>query len=200
MIISNIGIKKKLSNKELMEAAAVFADAFSSHKNIKRIFSKKRSLYYLFLTFLKVINNTGDILIHYIDEEPIGYLTFMEPKNGKDITLPRMLRYGFGSLLMFLSVTIKDLRKVFAYIGDYSDKNEIKGKNIHLMQAAIKPMFKGQGLMSILFKQATEVFEEYDAIVLETSDPNNVGLYKHLGYEVVQKIDELYIFRKDLSA
>ncbi len=194
-----MGNKEKLSNKELSEAAAVFTDAFSSHENIQHIFSNKKSLYYLFLTFLKVINKKGDILIQYKGDEPIGYLTFMEPIKGKDITLPRMLRYGLCSILMFLIISIRDIKNISSYLGNYLDKEEIKGKNIHLMQAAIKPNYKGQGLMSKLFHEATEIYKDYDAIVLETSDSTNLGLYKHLGYEVVQQIDKLFIFRKELN-
>lgn len=186
-----------MNNKEIKLAAKTMASAFSTHENMSKIFTTRQSMYYLFVILIRVINRTGDIFI-YEEDEPIGFLTFMEPINGKDLTLPKIIRYAWFQSIIFLIVSLKDIRKIKSYLTDFSKKEEIVGRNMHLMQAGINPAYKGKGHMTELFELANHYYKDYDGIVLETSDASNIGLYKHLGYEIIQVIGKLHIFRREL--
>lgn len=199
MIISKQGTKEYLTNTEVQTAAHIMAAAFEHHENMKNIFSSRKSLYFLFLVLLKIINREGDIFVEYNGDTPIGYLTFMNDSKEYDISLGKIIKYAFLDAVKFLFVSVKDIKNITKYLSSYSQKERIDGNNIHLMQAAIDPKYKGRGLMTELFKMSSEYYKKYDSIVLETSDSSNVGLYEHLGFEVVQQIDKLYIFRLRLE-
>ncbi len=199
MIVSKNEIKKQLNKDELNKIAHLMVEAFKEHPVLSKVFSNSKSLEILFTCFLKVINNEGDILLKKIDGEIIGVLTFMEPKNGEDINFIRLMKYSFFDTMKFLVVSFRDIRRIINYLNNYSQKEHIQGKNIHLLQAAVLPEFKGKGFMSELFHLADDYYSDYDAVVLETTDQFNVGLYEHLGYNQVQKIKNLMIFKKDME-
>ena len=199
MIVSKHFKKESLTIQELKQASITMADAFQTHERMTQIFTNKRSLELMFYAMLYIINREGDILVLYDYDKPIGYLTFMKPQHGKEITLWNILKYVPMTALKFFFVSIKDLGRIMNYLSEFSQIKEIEGKNIHLMQAAIDPSYKGQGMMSELFKLATEHYKNYDNITLETSDSSNISLYKHLGYEVVQTIGPLHVFKRKLE-
>lgn len=199
MIISKHFKKEAFTIDELKKASITMADAFQTHERMTKIFTKRRSLELLFYAMLYIINKEGDIVVLYDYDKPIGYLTFMKSNNGKEITLWKILKYVPMTALRFLLVSIKDIKKIIGYLNDFSQKEEVEGKNMHLMQAAIDPDYKGKGLMTQLFDLANEHYKNYDHLVLETSDSSNISLYKHLGYEVVQVIDTLHIFKRKLE-
>lgn len=186
------------SKKQLNHATTVMAKAFETHPYIGEVFGY-RTLKRMFKLFLKVIQKDGDIFVKEVESKEIGYITFLPSVNGKDILPMSVIKYALWDFLILIVMLVPKLGKVIGYLSRFDKKDMIEGKNIHLMQTGIDPRYKGNGYMSELFELSSSYYQSYDNIILETTDPDNKGLYEHFGFEMIQKIDTLMVFRKKLE-
>ena len=200
----------KLSKKDQKVMASILASAFHKHDNFvyliendeKRLFASK--LLFRFMT--KVMNKYGYIYVVYHDDEPIGYITFMDDKKAKLEARTVLLSNAVCAVLKFwLNLSRYERKKYKAYLKKYDELDHSKEGLIHLYYTGIKPEHKGKGIMKKAMNDALLHFNElgYKGVCLETSDQSNVGLYKHLGYRITQSVktnderQEIFFFEKD---
>jgi ribosomal protein S18 acetylase RimI-like enzyme len=202
-----------LSKTELNEMSDVMSDAFITHSNFRYLIPhrrrRKKAMFHLFKMMYRVINLKGYIFVVSHNDEVAGYITFMDESKGR-VNLASVLKTnGILDLIMFLFFSgVRSLLKFSTYMNLYGkyDHGE-RDHTIHLYAVGIKQRYKGQGIMKQPFLNTFEYFKElgYSVVALETSDPDNVGLYSHLGFNIVKIVEEkskkqtIYFFELDLT-
>lgn len=199
-----------LSKQQQSLMAKILSEAFQQHDNfvylIENEEKRKKSGYLLFQFMTKVMNKYGYIYVVYNNNVPIGYVTFMDDKKAK-----LGVRTVLGANALFLaarfwiSLSLKERRKYRNYLNSYNKLNHKKTNQIHLYYTGVLDEFRGKGIMKKAMDEALSYFQKnaYNSVCLETSDNSNVGLYKHLGYQITQSIltkderQEIFFFEKD---
>mgnify|MGYP003890424317 CR=1 FL=1 len=200
---------QKLNKWEQIKMAETLADAFSNHDNFVYLIEddKKRlkaaSLLFQFMT--KVMNKYGYIYVVYQEEEPVGYITFMDDqKNKLDVTTVLKSNALWKTARFWFFISQSERKKYLSYLKTYNEPVHKEENLIHLYYTGVKEAYRGKGLMKQAMSDALSYFHNlgYKGVCLETSDQNNVGLYKHLGYEVTRRVktkderQEIFFFEK----
>lgn len=201
---------QKLNKQDQYIMATTLAKAFHSHDNFVYLIEdpEKRlhSAIKLFRFMTKVMNKYGYIYVVYSQDKPIGYITFMDDSknamNAKTVI-------GSNALVLaarfWLSLSRKERLKYREYMKAYNTFSHEQNNLIHLYYTGILPEYQGKGIMKSAMKDALQHFKNlgYQGVTLETSDQGNIGLYKHLGYKITQRVktknerQEIILFEKD---
>ena len=201
-----------LTKKEQIMMSKTLATAFFKHDNfvylIEREEKRIQSSCYLFRFMTKVINKYGYIYVVYQDKSPVGYITFMDDSKAK-LGFKTVIGSGatFQVIKFWLSLSFKERSKYKKYMKAYNELNQNFDQCIHLYYTGILPDYKGKGIMKKAMSDALDYFKDlhYQGVILETSDQDNIGLYKHLGYRVTQRVksiderQEIYLLHKDFK-
>ena len=155
----------KLNNVELEEMAILMANAFANHQNwvytIPKIKRRVKALKHIFKMMYRIVNEYGYIFTVVKDNQTIGYITYMDVIEKKDITLKRILKTnGFLDLIKFLLNTNPvSLIKFSNYMKTYSAHvNSIYPKSIHLYSTGINEDLRGKGIMGNEFRNSFQYF------------------------------------------
>lgn len=201
---------QKLHKEDQKVMASILGNAFHNHDNFtyliedeeKRIKVSQK----LFLFMTKVLNKYGYIYVVYQDNRPVGYITFMDDQKDKLGVKTVLGAHALWLAASFwLHLSFKERKRYRSYLKKYNElDHKIKNK-IHLYYTGIVDEYRGKGLMKKAMNEALSHFKElgYKGVCLETSDKSNVGLYKHLGYHVTQRVktkderQEIFFFEKD---
>jgi len=200
---------KKLTKAEQKKMAETLSEAFHSHDNfvylIENDEKRKRSATLLFQFMTKVMNKYGHIYVVYEKDEAVGYITFMDDKKNKlDAKTVFLSNALWKAARFWLSISHKERQKYSSYMKKYNELDRKPDNYIHLYYTGIKNEYRGKGLMKKAMSEALEQYKSqgYIGVCLETSDKSNVGLYKHLGYQVTQSVktiderQEIFFFEK----
>jgi len=200
---------RKLNQSEQIQMSETLARAFMNHDNFvyliedetKRV--KAASLLFQFMT--KVMNRYGYIYVVYEQGSPIGYITFMDD-NTEKLGVKTVLKSNalWKAMRFWLFISSHERKKYKAYMKKYNEINHQVKNAIHLYYTGIEAEYRGQGFMKKAMDDALSYFSKkgYKLVQLETSDKSNVGLYKHLGYQVLQSVkttderQEIFFFEK----
>lgn len=191
--------------------AKTLSEAFHNHDNfvylIEDEMKRSKSSYLLFRFMTKVVNKYGYIYVVYYDNNPVGYITFMDDHKAK-LRVKTVLGANAVcfAIRFWISLSCSERKKYKGYMKTYNKLNHTKKNQIHLYYTGILKKYKGKGIMKQAMNEALVYFKElgYRSVCLETSDKSNVGLYKHLGYQVTQSVktkderQEIFFFEKDL--
>lgn len=185
-----------MSRQSLRALATLISDAFMEHHNWKRVIEnprrRKRALYALFYFMATVINRHGHIVVRMYEGRIIGYTTFMENADKKQVTFWRVLCCGgLPWALVFISrLRPRELASMQSFnsaIDAYYGGKNIDHTGVHLYTTAIEPQLKGRGLMKASFAYAEERLKAagFSSYMLETTDPANIAVYHRLGLGLV---------------
>ena len=202
---------QKRNKKEQKEMAKLLAKAFHSHDNFVYFMendAKRLQISTTLFQFMtKVINKFGYIYVVYEASKPVGYITFMDDQKYKMGLITTIRANAIWYAIKFWLLLSKEERaKYRTYMKTYNRLKHENPNHIHLYYTGVLPEFKGRGIMKESLNQALLHFKGlgFTGVTLETSDLSNVGLYKHLGYQVIDhKItkdgkQEIFLFQKKL--
>lgn len=200
---------RKLNKVEQRRMSKTMSEAFYQHDNfIYLIENEKRRLKvveYLFRFMTRVINKFGYIYVVYQDEQAVGYITFMDDQKNTLAAKTVFLSNAIWMAVRFwLSITCNEKKRYLAYFKQYNKLKHEEKNIIHLYYTGVKTDYKGKGIMKKAMNEALLYFKElgYKGVCLETSDRSNIGLYKHLGYQITQSVktkderQEIFFFKK----
>jgi GNAT superfamily N-acetyltransferase len=179
----------KIENLNPEEAVSLFTESFSKYPLHKIAFPKNTK---------KLLRHNYRFFIHYlipefkfhlygllVDGKPAGGIIFSSPKNTGEWN--KRLDNGFEKLKF--EAGEKSIRIIRNYIQKVSGfKPEFPVYNIS--EVAVLPRYRGKGYGRMLIEFVEELSakdKKSKGIFLETCDPANVFLYKHLGYKIFMR-------------
>lgn len=108
------------------------------------------------------------------------------PPEEREISWVKAVR--IGALHLLFRTNLKNLRRLMA-VGNIATRAHIKdapGHYWYLLVLAVAPDKQGRGIASKLIKPFLDMLDEAgEAAYLETQNPNNVGIYRHYGFELL---------------
>ena len=122
---------QKLNDKEQIVMAQILAKAFCHHDNfVYLIEDEEKRLndsFHLFRFMTRVVNEYGYIFVVYQNNEPVGYVTFMDDFKAKMgvKTVLGAKALGYAARFWF-RLTLKERKKYKKYIKAYNKENKIK--------------------------------------------------------------------------
>ncbi len=200
----------------LRRLAGLISDAFMEHDNWKRVVPeparRKRALYALFYFMASVINRYGHIVVSVEGGRLVGYTSFMESADEKQVSFFRVLRCGALPQALAFLFTLKgrelaSMRAFSSSIDEYHGRVRIDPRGLHLYTTAVEPAFKGLGIMKRSFAYAEERFKAagFSSYMLETTDPANLPVYERFGLTLTAEMTmpgtdrSVWFFTKALS-
>jgi len=114
-----------------------------------------------------------------------GLAVWLPPKE-RGISWVKAVR--IGALHLLFRTKLKDLRRLMAVdkIARRAHINNAPGLYWYLLVLAVAPDKQGRGIASKLIKPFLDMLDEAgEAAYLETQNPNNVGIYRHYGFELL---------------
>lgn len=108
------------------------------------------------------------------------------PPEERDISWVKAVR--IGALHMLFRTKLKNLRHLVAVdkIAKRAHIKDAPGLYWYLLVLAVAPDKQGRGIASKLIKPFLDMLDEAgEAAYLETHNPNNVGIYRHYGFELL---------------
>ena len=176
---------EKITRKEIKRASAVFTDIFSKYEAYDVLFGKRNRLkrmYYLFRAEVFCAQN-----FTYKDGDFLALCSIKTPAD-TEIELKKAFANPFFDLAFFLNVGIKQAKiaKQYAEMADsvaqkyYNPQTDCYIKNIGVIEKC-----RGQGKLKTMLNEICKDMP----IFLETQDPNDVAIYKKLGFEVCEIVE-----------
>lgn len=187
-----------LDRAGIRDLAGLMGEAFLEHDNWKLVIPdpdrRKRALTSMFLFMAAVVNRYGHIVVTMDDGQPVGYTTFMENRDHEQVSFRRVIRCGAlpAALAFLMSLKPRELaamRGFAAAIEDFQKGHTHDPLGLHLYSTAVSPARKGQGIMKRSFVWAEKRFKAagYTSYSLETTDPANLPVYEHFGFQLVYR-------------
>ena len=123
-----------------------------------------------------------------VDVAPQGAgLALWLPPGAEHLTLPRMLRTGFGSLGLSLGVALPRLLHVDSQLSQMHNAHAA-GRHWYLFLLGVDPAFHGQGVGSQLLAQGVARAKAQGLpVYLETQTEANVAFYTRRGFTVQEQ-------------
>lgn len=217
MVYSTDGRQEPMLDRAgLRRLAGLISDAFMEHDNWKRVVHeparRKRALYALFYFMASVINRYGHIVVSVEGGRRVGYTTFMESADTKQVSFFRVLRCGALPQALAFLCTLKgrelaSMRAFSSSIDEYYGRVSTDPRGLHLYTTAIEPALKGRGIMKRSFAYAEERFKAagFGSYMLETTDPANLPVYERFGLTLRSRMAmpgtgrSVWFFSKDLA-
>ena len=176
---------EKITRKEIKKASAVFTDIFSEYEAYDVLFGKRNRLkrmYYLFRAEVFCAQN-----FTYKDGDFLALCSIKTPSDA-EIELKKAFTNPFFDLAFFLNVGIKQAKiaKQYVEMADsvaqkyYNPQTDCYIKNIGVIEKC-----RGQGKLKMMLNEICKDMP----VFLETQDPNDVAIYKKLGFEVCEIVE-----------
>ena len=177
-----------LQKKDLVAAAKVMAAAFSDDASIRYLLGGENMGNNDWKYFLCVLKSIYGKCIMLSADEYINNLLILFPPQLKAVpTMPFILNGGIGLCCSFgINLFLRSL--------NYENNCQtVKSRYItcdtwYCMCFVVAPQMQGQGIGSRLIKPVLQVLDSnHIPLYLETHKDVNVSIYKHLGFETVDK-------------
>ncbi|MHA1727226.1 MAG: GNAT family N-acetyltransferase [Promethearchaeota archaeon] len=185
------GIKNpiKLKNEQITPAARVIARAFQNDPLMVYFFpstsERKKKLLYLMKYLINYAIKCGKV---YATSSNLEGIAVWLPSDKAHITFLEGFRNGGISLFFKIGIRAV-LKQMSSYNYCYRiHKNIIPTYHWDLAVIGVDPLFQGKGFAGLLFKaMLTEIDRKKLSCFLETMNENNVTLYEHFGFKVMNK-------------
>ncbi|MHA1259235.1 MAG: GNAT family N-acetyltransferase [Candidatus Heimdallarchaeaceae archaeon] len=185
-----------LKKKDIRAAAEILTVAFHNDPLIQLIYpddtERRKNSFFLWKFLLNYGVNVGEV---YAPSSQLEGICIWFPPKKEHINIYRAIRYGavLSGLKMHFQ---KDARKLpLKRIIQITDvvarihKEVLNEPHWYLSSIAVNPKHQGKGFASKLIRPMLERAQrENYPIYLETSKEENVSLYEHLGFELVNEI------------
>ena len=187
MVSSSDGIvqlrKTQVNIASKVLARAYLKDPLFSYF-IPDLLEKQNKVQYLFNFQIHYSLSYGEV---YTTSPNIEAIALWLPNNKTDISPWQAIRHGFLSLCLKLG--LKSMKKFFLY-NEFCEEHHKLNANIphwYLYNIAVDPEHQKKGLASKLLKPFFARMDKLNmSCYLETQIEENVSLYKHFGFEVVE--------------
>jgi GNAT superfamily N-acetyltransferase len=180
-----------LTHKHIDDAIAVYSTAFFNDPLFVRMFPKKstrkNSLKTFFRATVKYAIGRDEC---YGISSPIEGVAIWEPPGKRPISIWAFLTSGYLKLL-FTSLVFSAIK----FIGIFFETNRMHNKygppkhNYYLSLLAVHPDSQGEGLAGKLLRPVLKKADKmHVGTYLETTNPQNVPVYEHFGFQVMEKL------------
>lgn len=146
-----------------------------------------------FRIYIDVFGKYGDIVATSDDLGALAYIYYEERQGNQTVFIKDAAGAVFKSLDFLKYIKAKQVIKMMKLLNIMSSKwinGQVKGKYIHLDLIVVKEEARGQGkAKQIIGYIINEASKDHLPLTLETQNPDNVALYEHFGFEVVEKIE-----------
>ena len=186
-----LGSLYKLQEKDIKEAAATFADAFTEDPIWSALFAEFKDDHdrkcAVYENPVRYCMKYGSV---YSTSERLEGIAAWVPGELSRFTLWRMLRSG--ALAAGMKVGFRIARKMMPIFKPIeADRNEhMKGKQFTYLQIiGVAREFQGRGFGGTLLRAVIDEAERMGRILyLETETERNVSMYERFGFEVIKRI------------
>ena len=178
---------RRVSEEEYEKAVEILTEAFFEDPMIKYVFKdrERKEIRRLYGVMTKAYAPSSDI--YFDSEEPNGMIQWIDSE--KEPGVMAWLRSGamrmIGSPVSSLFRLMKTGMEIFK-----TQKECMKGHNLHLILLAVLPRKQGMGigkkLMNLFIQEADS---RGLPCYLETQNPSNLGYYESFGFSVVKEIE-----------
>ena len=179
----------KVTKKQLPLAVETFVKAFSDDPLAKYMFGDRENREQLLADYFNFRINYGIIYgeVYAVSPKIEGLAVWISNKNTQ-MTNFKMLRSGGMKLYRKMGKEIiTKMMEVEKYTSEIHHRNATL-PHWHLTPIGIDPEYQGKGFASKLIRTMLIQFDREDiACFLETQSKKNVEIYKHYGFEVVEK-------------
>lgn len=180
----------RLSKEQIGPASEMLVEAFFNDPKLTHILpeedSRREKGRHLFAFELRYGLNYGRVYGTSPDLEGVAVWL---PANRSEITLWRAMRSGGMALQKGLG---KDgMQRLLAFSGqvDACHKKHLPGPHCYLFFIGVDPRVKGKGYGGKLIRPMLDWMDGKGmACYLNTQNEQNIGLYEHFGFTVVEKI------------
>ncbi|MDB0601356.1 GNAT family N-acetyltransferase [Tenacibaculum maritimum] len=188
--------------KDTILITDILTDSFKNNKSIINVTRKgknqiKRINSLMKFFFYNAFYN-GDVFLSNDEKACIMMLT----SNKKSKSFFVKLQFIFWNFNLFFNVLgVKNVKNVLQR-EKAINKNHPKEPFLHLYYVGVFRDQQGKGIGTKLINEAINHYNNYRIVYLETSDKRNIPLYQKLGFNIVNKHDELeltlYIMKKKI--
>ncbi|WP_333579810.1 GNAT family N-acetyltransferase [Mesotoga prima] len=178
---------RRVSEEEYEKVAEILTEAFFEDPMIKYVFKdrERKEIRRLYGVMTKAYAPSSDI--YFDSEEPNGMIQWIDSE--KEPGVMAWLRSGamrmIGSPISSLFRLMKTGMEIFK-----TQKECMKGHNLHLILLAVLPRKQGMGigkkLMNLFIQEADS---RGLPCYLETQNPSNLRFYESFGFSVVKEIE-----------
>jgi len=178
---------RRVSEEEYEKAVEILTEAFFEDPMIKYVFKdrERKEIRRLYGVMTKAYAPSSDI--YFDSEEPNGMIQWIDSE--KEPGVMAWLRSGamrmIGSPVSSLFRLMKTGMEIFK-----TQKECMKGHNLHLILLAVLPRKQGMGigkkLMNLFIQEADS---RGLPCYLETQNPSNLRFYESFGFSVVKEIE-----------
>ena len=178
---------RRVSEEEYGKVVEILSEAFFEDPMIKYVFKdrERKEIRRLYGVMTKAYAPSSDI--YFDSEEPNGMIQWIDSE--KEPGVMAWLRSGamrmIGSPISSLFRLMKTGMEIFK-----TQKECMKGHNLHLILLAVLPRKQGMGigkkLMNLFIQEADS---RGLPCYLETQNPSNLGYYESFGFSVVKEIE-----------
>jgi len=178
---------RRVSEEEYEKAVEILTEAFFEDPMIKYVFKdrERKEIRRLYGVMTKAYAPSSDI--YFDSEEPNGMIQWIDSE--KEPGVMAWLRSGamrmIGSPISSLFRLMKTGMEIFK-----TQKECMKGHNLHLILLAVLPRKQGMGigkkLMNLFIQEADS---RGLPCYLETQNPSNLRFYESFGFSVVKEIE-----------
>ncbi|WP_210610049.1 GNAT family N-acetyltransferase [Priestia flexa] len=186
----------RLEKKHIPRVGKMLTNAFHDSPMFKYLFSddkkRKKLMEMIFPIAIQILNIRGNVYVTSENVEGAFCVTRHGKKNKKGLNFP---------LFSFIYYLPKILLNLFPY-NFLVKARKLKGANnaldyfkrtyndfLIIDAVSVDPLYRHQGHMSKLMRSALkEVDETKSFCVLQTETKENVAIYQHLGFKLINKI------------
>jgi len=177
---------------DLNPALKIYVDTFKTESITSYNFNfddpETEKLYYKAAQLMAkaAITNGDDMLVAKMEDEVVGLALVSKPgkKNFK-----RTIQVLFPDIFTLLPLLTKiKYRNLLASGKAMQLSKSLQGDYVTLQIIAISPLYQEQGIGKIFLNEIRERYSsDSDGIYLYTASATNKDIYKHLGYELLEK-------------
>ena len=179
----------RLNKSHIVPAAETLTDAFQDYPLFAYFFpnhmGREKKLPHVFRWFV----NHG--VLHgeaYATSPKLEGVSIWLPSNKVEVSAWRMVQSGIFSIM--LKAGVGSIRRMLRF-GEYSDamhRRNAPPRHRYFQLLGVDPDIRGKGYASALIKPIlAKLDEEQLPCYLETHEPENVSIFQHYGFEVVEE-------------
>jgi hypothetical protein len=180
-----------LAKKQIKPASTIICEAFFNDPLMLYLFPKpkkrKRKLKSMMELLLRLGRKYGVV---YTTSPKLEGIAIWFPSNKAKITpLMGILNGGISYFFKTGSKAVKKQNRIYSYL--YAKHKELMpSPHWYLSIIAIKPLYQGKGLFSVLFNlMFNQIDKQNLPYFLDTNNERNVPIYKRFGFKILEKYE-----------